>query len=344
MIPDPVAFAARALERAGALVEPTPEGMETVLPSALARTLDLPEELRLVASARSDAAGTVPCGLGTPLLERLMGEARARVPVAHVRCSGAVRLDRARALAERFVVRNGVIDVIAANPGEGLYLEAWLSWSAEADDRFEGLVRLVLDRDGGEPNPDLRLDDLELREHAATVPAATVHAMTRWIAARMPARLAPRLDPIREAVARRHQRDHHRIVEYFASLATETGRRRKVDPEALAAKVQHLVTERDAKLADLGHRYAVRVAVQVAAARWLELPRATVRVRLRRRKAARELELHLPPGALALDRIACAGCHGPAEAPAACDDALHLLCERCAPNAAGRLRCPACGR
>jgi hypothetical protein len=143
-------------------------------------------------------------------------------------------------------------------------------------------------------------------------------------------------------VQRRHQRDHHRIVEYFASLAAETGRRRKVDADTLAAKLRHLVAERDAKLADLRLRYTLRVATRLAAARWLALPRATARVRLRRRKAACELELHLPVGAHALDRVACAGCRAATEAPAACDDALHLLCERCAPNAAGRLRCPAC--
>jgi hypothetical protein len=261
-----------------------------------------------------------------------------------MRLDGPVRLGRARALAERWVVRNGVTEALGAIAGEGLYLEAWVAWSAEADDRFEGLLQLVIEANGGEPHGELRLDELEPRERPAAVPATITAAASRWLARRVPPRLAPRLEPIRESVQRRHQRDHHRITEYFASLVAETAsRRRKVDADALAAKVQHLVAERDAKLADLCHRYTLRVAVQLAAARWIVLPRATVGIRLRRRKAARELELHLPAGANELDRVLCQGCEGTTDVPAVCDDALHLLCERCAPSAAGRLRCPACG-
>lgn len=343
MIPDPLRFTVQALAHAGALVEPTPGGVDVMLPAELASGLGLPEELRLAASVCADDPDAVPCGLGTPMLERLVAQARAHVPVAHMRCDGVVRLDRARAVGERFVVRNGVTEVIATNPAEGRYLEAWLSWSAEADDRFEGLVRLMVDDAGGEPHPELRVDGLELREQPTRVPPATARSVLSWLAARVPAQLAPRLDTIREAALRRHQRDHHRVVEYFADLAAETGRRRKVDPAVLAAKLQHLVAERDAKLADLTPRYTLRVAVRLAAARWLTLPRAAVRLRLRRRKAERELELYLPIGAPGLDRVPCAVCMGATLAPAVCDDALHLLCERCVPSATGRVRCSACG-
>jgi hypothetical protein len=67
-----------------------------------------------------------------------------------------------------------------------------------------------------------------------------------------------------------------------------------------------------------------------------------IRIRLRRRKGEREIALHVPPHARTPDALACVACSGTTRAPLLCDDALHVLCETCAPDAGGRPRCPAC--
>jgi hypothetical protein len=69
---------------------------------------------------------------------------------------------------------------------------------------------------------------------------------------------------------------------------------------------------------------------------------AEIRMRLRRRKGERTLELHVPPTARAPDALACVACPATTRTPVLCDDALHVLCEACAPEAGGRPRCPAC--
>jgi hypothetical protein len=46
--------------------------------------------------------------------------------------------------------------------------------------------------------------------------------------------------------------------------------------------------------------------------------------------------------ARAPDALACVACPSTARAPLLCDDALHVLCESCAPDATGRPRCRAC--
>ncbi|WP_437654019.1 hypothetical protein [Sorangium sp. So ce1182] len=45
-----------------------------------------------------------------------------------------------------------------------------------------------------------------------------------------------------------------------------------------------------------------------------------------------------------VEALAEAGALAEPSRPAACDDRIHLLCEACAPNAQGRIACPACAK
>lgn len=352
----PLDFVVHALEAEGALVE-RGEGQESgdgralaVLPPPAAARLGLPEECRLALSPAS--AGEVGCGLGAPLLERLVAEARARAPVTAVRLDvDPPRPAHARALAERFALRNGLADVLQISPGTAVYAAASVAYVVEADDRREGLVRVVTAPDGGEPDEALA-EMLDLAWPAAViVPGPQGAALDRaarvepWIAARAVAAVAEATRPLCADVARRHERDHERIAAYFADLAAEArAPRRRADAAAVAAKVAHLAAERDAKLRDLAARFAVRISCALAALVVAEVPSALISMRLRRRKASREIALWAPAVAGAVDRLACEGCGRPTGRPAACDREMHLLCEGCAPQAQGRIACRACGR
>ena len=110
----------------------------------------------------------------------------------------------------------------------------------------------------------------------------------------------------------------------------------------IAALGSHLVAERDKKLADLVPRFTLRLGARPAVTLGLAIPTVDVDVRIRRRKEERVVTLHLHAFGHALDLPACEGCRRPAPRPAVCDERLHLLCEACAPQAQGRLHCPAC--
>ncbi|MSP59782.1 MAG: hypothetical protein EXR72_05465 [Myxococcales bacterium] len=344
---DPLGFTLEALVAGGALVEQAQGGAMAVLPAEAARDLGLAEEVRL--GLDLDAPGVVPCGLGTPLLERLISQARARTPVAAVRLDlDGPRIAQARAVAERFVVRNGLADLVDATPGEATYVAAAIAWVAEADDRWEGTFTVVVEaRDGGAPDEEFAalLDParclVRRSPSTATVPPSAV----AWIARRAACTAGATVAEIRDSVARRQTRDHARIVEYFAALITEARRpRRATAPEAITAKLGQLVAERDAKVRDLATRYAVRVSLAPAAVVCATARTVNLRLHLRRRKAARDLVVRLPAGARALDRLACEGCPATTPRPALCDDRLHLLCEECLPTTQGRPRCPACAQ
>lgn len=335
-LPDPLTFTLASLEAEGALVEP--DEALALLPPALAGALALPEEVQIGSAA-------APCGFGTPLLEALVARTRAGIPVASARLDAApARASIVRAQAGRYVVRNGVTELLETGEREERWLLLAVAWTAEADERREGLATLVVHAaDGGAPEPGW-LSDLDPR-HLQDAPARPLGAETvAGYAARMaPLVVAPQVAPVLAATRRRHEREHGRLCAWYASLIAETKKpRRRLDPAAIAAKITHLETERGAKLAELAHRYQVRVRLAPAAALWVSAPAATARLKARRRKGERILELRLPAGASGFEALPCEGCARWAQHPALCDERLHVLCETCVPVAEGRARCPAC--
>lgn len=350
LLPAPLDFVLAALEREDALAERDPRGevATALLPPALARRLDVPEECRLALYPERD--GDVSVGLGSPLLERLVAEARALVPTASARLDlDPPRPGHAKSVAERFVLRNGLVEVLSVSIGAAVYAAASVAYVLESDDRREGLVRLVVHAtDGGEPDAatgghlDLAWPEAALQPSPTPLSAP---GAAPWIALRSERAVRAAAAPVLADVRRRHARDHARITAYFADLAAEArAPRRRADAKVVEAKVAHLLADRDAKLRDLGARFAVKVTCSPAAAAVVEVPAALVSVRLRRRKEAREILLRVPAGATSVDRICCEGCGATTGKPAACDERMHLLCEACAPTAQGRIACPACGK
>jgi len=346
--PDPIAFALAALAARGALVERSgDEGIALVEP-ALAEALGVPVEVRLVAAA-ARASDELWCGLGSPTLERLIDAELAALPCASARVDlAAPRSNQARSLAQRFAPRNGLATTGSDGVSDASYLVVDVRWVAEADERHEGLVRVALStQDGAEPDPAALArwgDAGVLRDEYAGTPALADGLATLAIGRARDAATGA-FEPIVGSVRRRHARDHQRIVTYFNALIVEAkSPRRRVSPETIAAKVASYRAERDGKLRDLGARYTLRGRLAIAAAMLLRVPVVTVEMTLKRRKAQGALVLRLPAEAAALDRLPCDACGRPTASPVLCDDALHLLCERCEPSATGRPDCQACKR
>ncbi|XXT40921.1 efflux RND transporter permease subunit [Sorangium sp. So ce513] len=98
--------------------------------------------------------GDVACGLGSTLLERLIARARGRPVSTAVRLAAdPPRPAQVRAATDRFVLRNGLCEPGQTSVGTAVYVAASVAYGVEADDRREGLVRVVVNADdGGEPD------------------------------------------------------------------------------------------------------------------------------------------------------------------------------------------------
>lgn len=351
-LPDPLEFAADALVASGALVERDGDGFFAMLPPDVARELGTGETCRATRLApdvpRDDL---LFCGLGAPAIEQLSARLEETTPMAVARLDvDPPRATQARALVERFAVRNAPCDRSEIEKHAARYLVVWLAWSAEADDRYDGVLpAAVCLEDLGAPAAgllDLANPLADSGRFRPAPPGAEGPALRRALsvaAARAEHGLAEPLAAVRALVTRRLRRDHERIAEYFEQMARDAlAPRRRIEPAMIDAKLAHLRAERDAKLRALADRYRLRVALAPIALLQLTIPTLLVRLRVRRRKLEGEIRLRLAPGAETFDRTACAACSETTARPAVCDDRLHVLCETCLPTAQGRPSCPAC--
>jgi hypothetical protein len=349
----PLDFTLDYLAAHGALVDVgTTDLGYAVLSRELASALQIPEEVHLSTRpatqppTQPEAHGHISCGFGSPLLETLIKNLRAQIPVAYAQVSGAPPGHAAcETAAGRFVPRNAVADLTDIAHGEATYVAAFFNLTAEADDRFETLLRLVCDTtQGSEPDETFTALLNPLSASIRLQPGAAKGPLPlETVATRAHARAQYAVSSFAESVRRRRDLDLDRIAEYFDSLILDAqAPRRAVSAAAIAARKEHLQSERQQKIEDLSARYAIRVRLSPAAILCVTVPVAQLTIRLRRRKAHGQVVLQVPSESRVPDRLPCSACPDTTLRPVLCDDHLHVLCESCAPSAQGRPRCPTC--
>jgi len=356
----PLDLVARGLEHHGALVErEDAAALQAVLPPGLSRALDLPEAPLL---ARDGRAGGVPCGHGT-------GALRAVIEHLTGRRAGAGREPGAddpsavvgHARAEVTPPRPGAPDAytglnVSLRPERPTPAEAWTviaQWRAEAvaDDRsllrVESAASLedgcAIDLPGWTSSPLRPLAGADAPRPPASLLAAAEGVLRRRAEAAALAGLAE----FRAGVARRARRDVLRVDRYFAELdrdlVARARRGRGRNHEALAAKRALLPAERARRLQTLAENYAVRLRLDPVAVLALQVPVASARLEVRRKRGRRTVRVRYHPLVHAWLPLTCEGCAAATRAIGACDAEVHLLCAECLAGG-GHKRCPRCAR
>ncbi len=343
---DPLEFAARFLSRRGALVEANGSAVEAVLARELGAELGLEEHAVLVDAPGSPGGHHV--GYGSALLERLVASAAAAIPFVAARALVApAREIQARTAAEALLFRNGVFSVGEPAAAMGHRLVAHAAFTLHGDERREGLCAAAVSlRTHGVVGGFEDVVAGALSEAGVESPEqGRLLAGARAALSACAARAAEVAAGFREGMQRRFARDRERLEGYFTDLLSELDQR-AARGRSTAAEVrekrQVLEQERSAKLEALSARYVMRVEIEPVALLLVETPVYLVPLDLRRRKASRSVEVEYDCATRRLVAPTCDACDGPAPRPAACDDAVHLLCETCAPRSEGRIACGAC--
>jgi hypothetical protein len=341
----PLEFAARFLVQRGALVEATAAGAEALLSRELAAELGLGEHAFL-AERSGSAAHHV--GYGSALLERMVASAAKTIPFVRARAHAApVRGSQARAAAEALVFRNGVFTVgePAADLGHRLLLHA--AFTFHGDERREGLCAAASSFATHGVVGGFHEAASGTLEEATAEPLDPVKviASARVALAACAAIASEASEGFREGSQRRFGRDRERLEGYFDDLASELDRRAargRANRGDVDDKRRVLELERAAKLEALSARYVMKLELRPIALVLVEAPVCRIPLELRRRKASRSIELEYDCATRRLVAPVCDVCGSAAPRPAACDEALHLLCEGCAPRSEGRVECSAC--
>jgi hypothetical protein len=283
---------------------------------------------------------------GSELLERMLDTATKDISVATARLDlPEVRGAQIKAAAERWTLRNGLISLEDIRLCPATRLQLFALATLHGDEKRELVVSSVLSAWSGTEVPGFAETIVGLSPAAGTEPLALPAEALEAALRACGQRAAAQAQAFREGMTRRFERDRQRIEAYFEDLLLELDKRArkgKLEPLAVADKRDALLADRAAKLEALSARFVLRIEVTPIALCAIAVEGGFASVTLRRRKASRKLELEYDNATRKMVAPRCDGCGGAAPRPAACDDALHLLCEACAPKAEGRIACTAC--
>jgi hypothetical protein len=336
--PELLSFAAEVLERHGGLIEPAAHHLLALMPSALAQTLELPEEVQL-------GTEETPLLYGSPLLDRLVGLAIREVPVAygHLEAPYLKKAGFEQLLARDLAFGGGQVRLSSRAEARTTYLILICHYVALSDERKEGLLKLGLHEDSGAVIPVLA--DLWEEARPRFFPADKVPP-------HFPANLEPALargmEQARAAVAaeladfftsmrRRLGRDVKNTREYYEALRLEMeaglSHPNLAEPQRQErlAKIAGLAPEMARKIADLEQKYQVRVTVSACAALRLLVDVVYLLLELEFRRQRRSLRVIWNPLTRSLDPLVCEHCHHTIDRvyPTVRSSAVHLRCLTC---------------
>ena len=359
-------FVAEVLDTQGAMIDLVdPDGLDVIAPDSLRATFGWPELARLGFGPQMPA-GTLPIGLEGDWLDRfgaLLGE-HGRFAERQLVADAAAPppADPTAMINHALELPNAVWRLAGSAPAWTRLLLLTFRTTAISDEKREGLVTIGLNcATGAVLGPEL-LDRLSAALDTAAAwtapdPAASRAAGPAWDPATLATKIRPLiehrvradLDPFVAAMRRRLERDRTRVHAYhddlrraaFGKLAA--ARRSSGDKAQASAKREALritAIERDyaAKLADLGHNYALKVTVDWVQGLSVLAPVQRFGLVIKRRKGERTLAMDWHPAARLLEPPACDWGLGLGAARVVCDERLHLV------EVAGAGACGGCGK
>jgi hypothetical protein len=309
-----LSFASRVLEKQGGLVDYQDDLLLTLLPSKMARTLEVPEEAQIGGPEH-------PLLYGSPLLDRLIQMATREIPIVYgqleipyLKKEGFESLIR-----QDLVFADGQIKIISRAESRVNYMVLICHYVALSDERKEGLVRLAVQEGNGALIPGF--EDL-LAEFQITfikpggIPPHFPVPGNRVLSSALEKAQGVTADNLGEflkSMKRRLQRDINNTREYFQALEKEmraslkAGRSEVQDKERME-KIQALPQELSRKTEDLLQKYQVEVTITGCAALRFLVPVAQILLQIRYRKLERTVSVTWNPVTRRIDPTVCEQC------------------------------------
>jgi hypothetical protein len=359
-------FVADLLEREGAAIEwVEPEGLEVLAPAALSAAMGWPEFARLGFGATLPA-GAMPIGLEGDLLDRfgaLLGE-RGRFAERQLLVADNIAApnDPERLLDRTLDLPNAVWRLHAAKPAWTRCLLLAFRYSAISDEKRDGLIWLGFNQGTGaviEGDMLGRLRTLltSVVDWHVPKPDARRAAGAAWDATTIAARVQPLvgahvrrdLETFLNAMRRRLDRDRGRIHQYhddlrrtsqmkLAALGSASGEKAEADRKRETMRIAAIEREYAAKLNDLRHNYALRVAIDWMQGLTLFAPVHRYEVLIKRRKSERMIRIDWHPAIRMIEPPLCDWGAAAGRTRLVCDDHLHLT------DPSGQTPCLSCGK
>lgn len=317
MISDPelVTFAAQVVEQFGGLAETQDDHLMAVLPKGLARSLELPEEVRVGGEDR-------PLLYGSPVLDHFIRVATQEIPLifGHIEVAYLKKAGFDKQLAQDFVFTNAKVRMTSRADARTTYMVMFARYIALSDERKEGLVELSVHENTGAVIEEF--ETLWPQQHPAFYTQSTlpphfpVHVDQAVSSALQAARVRAesQLTDFTSSMKRRLGRDVNNTREYYGALQQEMQESLsnpnlgETQKEERLAKIQDLPNEMQRKIDDLKHKYQIRLSVRGCAVLRFLVDVAKVMVEIHHKKFNRPAHLTWNPVTGRFDPLVCEHC------------------------------------
>jgi hypothetical protein len=359
-------FVADLLDSEGALVEAVePDGLDVLAPEPLRAAMGWPELARLGFGAQLPP-GALRIGLEGDWLDRfgaLVGN-RGRLAERQVvlPAPAAVPSDPHRRLEVALDLGNAIWRLRGVTPAWTRCLMLAFHYTATSDERREGLLWLGFNAGTGAVlcddivgrlrqamagDPEWCVPDPAVRAEAGQTLDATM--LAERVRGAVDHLVRSDLEAFLRAMRRRLDRDSARVHAYhddlrrsaltkLAGLRSGAGDKAEADRKRESLRVAAIEREYAAKLDDLRHNYALRVAVDWVQGLILYAPVHRYEVLIRRRKGERVVTIDWHPAARTMEPPLCEWGTGLERLRLVCDERLHLT------DLGGQAPCRSCGK
>ncbi|MEX0801951.1 MAG: hypothetical protein WD688_01315 [Candidatus Binatia bacterium] len=347
-------FTADLLAEHGAVVEPSGEGLEVLLPAEVARALDIPEHAGL--SFLGAPREGISVSYDSEVLKKMAGLMGDRGRFATIGFSpSAVRVEKLEdRLEEKLAFHNAVFQMERKEEKPISYLLGYAKYSARSDDRQEGIVGCLVN----ELNLSVQKTTSEIFDFMPIETEEPPGRAEKINSERvMQAFWRAQLKIAQEALAdflismeRRMNRDIRRVHDYYQTLIYEQRQAlakkwaTPEDHECAESKITAIERELKGKIQDLIGKFSIDVQLEPISFMRIETISPIFWLSVKRRKEARQFPLTYNPVVKSLDPLPCEACFYPRKGYFVCDDRLHILCRDCfAPCArCDKIFCGAC--
>jgi hypothetical protein len=338
----------------GGLVEPPAYGIhEVLLPDEIASRWGVEADQRITFNADNNQDGVVYLHYGHPLVETIVNELRLQA------ANGQFFINQVRpekpglfAAAEKtFSLPNAKLFPMA-NAAEEARLHQYVRFNFKvnliADEKRELILPVWMDAQNGYTVDGVEIEREALLDtenqspqipmapaywnHTAPLAPETLAALLERARQSVTGVLGERLAHLQTRLTRYLELDRARLDEYYTDLLQDARRRlQKADGDrlpALESKIAAILSEREAKLADVEQKYHLRIQLELLNLAVITLPKLDLTVEIRKRSVAVQRILSWNPLLHAIDPLACDVCGQAGVALVLCENG-HLAHEAC---------------
>ncbi|MFH1152867.1 MAG: hypothetical protein V1793_03535 [Pseudomonadota bacterium] len=350
-----MAFVSRFLEENDAAMETGSHGLEVLLPSQLAKSMDVPEHITLVPGADAIVGNQGSprryfIHLGAPFLEGVTRLATEKPPLVHTILTFHYMKQQGfdALVQDQFEFYKAKVMGTSFAEIKTRYVLLTLKFTAQSDEQKEGLVDLAFNLETGALVSGMLPLMPSLEKQYATsagriINDSDIPRIDMWINRYAPDAIDRQIAEFKKSMNRRYARDSRSLDEYYAALKLEMEEsmtRAGISERLLNERQQKIALipeELNAKKADLLNRYSIRVGISLAAAMVVTTPAVKIIARLASGNRKTDIYMIYNPILKAMDPMVCPSCGLGMRALGLCSG-MHPVCPDCLEK-----RCRVCG-